>query len=207
MSAILIVHPLGVDHHAGPWKDAFVDAGFSDVVAPELPGHGLAQAPTGGNYVRAVAGFAVARMAADGLDLADRTVVGIGHGGWIASLLAIAGVVPRVVFVDGLGTPWLDVPERMTRRRATMREMLADQASMAMHRAAGPDPRLRHPIDPHGDEPLAIEAAGLVTVPALVLQPDPVMVARVTEAFADVTVEANGGTPPEVAAAVHTWLT
>ena len=205
MSGVVVIHALGATDGGEPWARAFAAAGFDDVVVPDLPGHGAEQAPTGGNYVRAMAGFEVARLVAGGLDLSDRTVVGVGHGGWIASLLAIAGVAPRIVLVDGLGAPWTGVGDRMAARRATMRAILADSAAMAPHTGPGPDPRLAHAIDPHGDEALAIEVARLVAVPTLVLQADPSDVVRVSAAFAAATVVANDGSPAEVATAVRTW--
>ena len=51
MSRIVVLHDLG-DHAGGaPWVAALEACGLSEVVGPDLPGHGSAEAPVGGTAI------------------------------------------------------------------------------------------------------------------------------------------------------------
>lgn len=206
MTQVVVLHDLG-DHAGGaPWRDAFAAEGL-DVAAPDLPGHGGASPPVGGNYVRADAGYLLASLLDDGHAAAESVLVGVGHSGWIATVAAVGSHVGGVVLVDGLGRPWRPVQERLARRRELTRALLADTDAMAPHLGPGPDPRLGYVQDPHGDEALAIEAAALVRVPALVIEPDLVGLDDVEAAFAGpVTMLRGTRHPSEVARQVAAWL-
>ncbi|MEM7287666.1 MAG: alpha/beta fold hydrolase [Actinomycetota bacterium] len=172
MTRVVLLHDLGDPGGGAPWAEAMTAAGVVDVVAPDLPGHGSADPPVGGNYVRADAGYLLAGLLGDGLVLKDAVLVGVGHSGWVATVAAVGGHVGGVALIAGLGRPWRSVDDRLARRRRRTRELLADDAAMAVHEGPGADPRLRYVLEPHGDQALAIEAAALVTVPTLVVEPD-----------------------------------
>ena len=172
MTRVVVLHELGDPAGGEPWRRALEGVGIGDVVAPDIPGHGAAAPPVGGNYVRADGGYLLAQLLHDGLDLDDAVLVGVGHSGWIATVAAIGGHCGAVGLIDGLGRPFRPVADRLARRRQRTRELLADDAAMAVHVGPGPDPRLQYVLEPHGDQPLAVEAAGLVRVPALVVEPD-----------------------------------
>lgn len=207
MRPLVVLHDLGDAAGGSPWRDALAHAGLDAVVAPDLPGHGDAAPPVGGNYVRADAGYLLARLQSEGLAPDHAVLVGVGHSGWIATVAAIGGHAAGVVLVDGLGAPWRTIEDRLADRRARTRRLLDDDAAMAHHRGPGPDPRLRHVQAPHGDWSLAMEAASLINVPALVVDPDPDSVAEVVDAFAGpVTLVRGDRTPSTVAAALGEWL-
>ena len=207
MSRIVVLHDLG-DHTGGaPWVAALEACGLSEVVAPDLPGHGSAEAPVGGNYVRADAGYLLAGLLDDGLVGADSVLVGVGHSGWIATVAAVGGHVGAIVLVDGLGRPWRPVDERLERRRRRTRELLADEAAMAVHDGPGPDPRLRYVLDPHGDHALAVEAASLVRVPTLVIEENLDDLTEVHAAFAgSVTMTRSARDARSVAGHIADWV-
>lgn len=207
MSRIVVLHDLGDPAGGAPWRDALGAAGFSDVLAPDVPGHGAAPPPVGGNYVRADAGYLLAHLLSDEPGLEDSVLVGVGHSGWIATVAAVGGHVGAIVLIDGLGRPWQPVDERLARRRERTRALLSDDAAMAPHDGSGPDPRLRYVLDPHGDEALAVEAASLVQVPALVIEPDLDGIAAVASAFAGPVTTALGDRSPSAAARhIADWL-
>ncbi len=207
MRPVVVLHDLGDAAGGAPWRSALKAVGIDEVVAPDMPGHGEAPAPVGGNYVRADAGYLLARLQGEGLAPDHAVIVGVGHSGWIAQVAAIGGHAAAVAVVDGLGAPWRPVQERLADRRTRTRRLLDDDAAMTPHDGPGPDPRIRHVMAPHGDIALAVEAAELVTVPALVVDPDPVAVDAVVAAFAGPTTFVEGGrTPASVAVALGDWL-
>lgn len=207
MRSVLVLHGLGDPRGGAPWADAFRAVGFDDVLAPDLPGHGAAAQPAGGNYGMADAAFAAGHVLASGVDLAQRVVVGVGQSGWSAQVLAVAGHAGSLVLVDGLGAPWRSTAERMERRRDRQRAILADPAAMAPHRGAGPDPRLAHRIDSHGDHALACRAAALVPVPTLLIEQSMHAVSAVVACFGvPVTVHESSQDPRTVGALVAAWV-
>ena len=196
MSRIVVLHDLGDPAGGAPWRDALEAVGLGDVLAPDLPGHGAAPPPVGGNYVRADAGYLLAHLLNDGPSLERSVLVGVGHSGWIATVAAVGGHVGGVVLVDGLGRPWRPVDERLSRRRERTRELLADDAAMAVHDGPGPDPRLRYVLEPHGDRALAVEAASLTRVPTLIIEEDLDDLDDVREAFAGPVTLIRGACDP-----------
>lgn len=206
MSRVVVLHDLGDAAGGAPWREAMEAAGFGDVLAPDLPGHGSAPPPVGGNYVRADAGYLLAGLLRD-RELEESVIVGVGHSGWIATIAAVGGHVGRVVLVDGLGRPWRSVEERLAHRRRQTRALLADDDAMAHHRGSGPDPRLRHVPATHGDRALAVEAASLIGIPALIIERELDGLAEVRRSFGGpVTVVRSGCSPTETAVHLGEWL-
>lgn len=208
MTRVVVLHELGDAAGGDPWRIALEEVDVSDVMAPDLPGHGAAAPPIGGNYVRADGGYLLAQLLHEGLDLDDAVLVGVGHSGWIATVAAIGGHCGALALIDGLGRPFRPVADRLARRRQRTRDLLADDTAMAVHDGPGPDPRLQYVLEPHGDQALAVEAAGLVRVPALVIEPevDEATAAVVSSFGGAVQVHETDCTPEGAAAALRTWL-
>lgn len=139
MTPLLVIHDLGASG-ATPWGEAFATTWPGAVSAPDLPGHGPVPAPLGGNYELGDAVFAVADHL-PGPDDVQPVVVGVGRNGHAAQALALAGRTSALVLVDGLGGPWLDVPERNAALRALRREVLSTPAALDPHVPGTTDPR------------------------------------------------------------------
>ncbi len=207
MRPVLVLHELGDERGGMPWREAFSAAGFPHVIAPDLPGHCGQAAPVGGNYTMTEAGFAVAGLLANGLQLEEHIVVGIGQSGWSAQILAMAGHIQGLVMVDGIGGPWIDARSRVLQRRTRSRAIVSDPEALGDFNGGGMDPRLRHVIASHGDRELAQRAAALTLVPTLVLESTSVADDELIAGFgAGCERQELKVTPQSVAEAVAVWV-
>lgn len=160
-SAALVLHEVGDRSGGSPWSDAFAAHEWAKVLAPDMPGHGDAPAPSGNNYGLTDPMFIVTRLfAAAGIEKVD-LVVGIGVSGWSAKLLALAGKAERLVLVNGLGDPFLTMDELLDRRMARVRTI-----------ADSDDPLTDAPPTTHGDRELAERAAKELELPVLLIGAD-----------------------------------
>ena len=112
MTDVLVLHDLGASG-GGEWAAAFADWP-GRVLAPDLPGHNGAPPPVGGQYETGDAVF-VALEVLRAEDSDELVVVGVGHNGAAAQILALGGRAAGLVLVDGLGGPWLGPVEIDTR--------------------------------------------------------------------------------------------
>lgn len=116
-AALVLLHPLGVDHRFwDPVVGALPD-GIGDVVVPDLLGHGSAPLPPEGATVEDYAD-AVEK------DLAGRDrvhLVGVSLGGLVAQVLAarLPGRVDRLVVADSVAA-YSDAMRSMWRERAAL---------------------------------------------------------------------------------------
>lgn len=203
---LVVMHDLGAEAHGRTWRAALGDNGFTDVVAPDLPGHGTTPPPLGGNYTKVEGARAIAAEVAAGLDLADAVIVGVGASGWSAMVLALAGQGTHLVLVDGLGTPWSPAEHRNEQRRATLRALAADPSAHA-EPASNIDPRLRLEGIGHGDEMLVRDAAARITMPTLLIGSAVTQARAVADAFATpATVIESEPSPSAVAPRLGSWL-
>ncbi|MEO1057316.1 MAG: alpha/beta fold hydrolase, partial [Actinomycetota bacterium] len=86
MTDLLVLHDVGAPG-GGEWADAFAHWPGA-VIAPDLPGHNGTPPPVGGNYDTGdavVVALDVLRESADD----DLVVVGVGHSGAAAQVLAL----------------------------------------------------------------------------------------------------------------------
>lgn len=204
---VIVLHDIGDRAGGTAWRAALDDAGIDDVWAPDLAGHNGAAPPTGGNYTRLDPAYTVARAVVAGLDLSDAVLVGVGHSGWSALVMAVAGQGTGLVLVDGLGTPWVGPAARGARRRAAARAISLDAAAVAPAGDATLDPRLSHRLPPHGDEALVRDAARAVSVPTLLIGADHAAATTVATDFGGgVTVIDCEPSAPAVAPHLADWL-
>ncbi len=168
MTTVLVLHDLGADGGAD-WADAF--SGWpGPVLAPDLPGHGGAPPPLGGNHETGDAVYvALELLRADPPD--GIVVVGVGHSGSAAQILALGGRATGLVLVDGLGGPWLDADELDARQRDMRRRILATPAALAVPEPGRPDPRATMVVGAH-DRDFAVRQAEAMPVPVLVVETD-----------------------------------
>lgn len=167
MIPLLVIHDVGAVG-GSPWHAAFEAVWPGGVAAPDLPGHGSAPAPAGGNYELGDAVFVVADHL-PGHDDPRPVVLGVGRNGHAAQVLALAGRTSALVLVDGLGGPWLDVPERNAALRARRREVLSTPAALDPHVPGTTDPRATLVLGPrHRDH--AVRVLASLPVPTLVIE-------------------------------------
>ncbi len=205
MTDLLVLHDIGTSGGA-EWVAAFADWPGA-VVAPDLPGHHGTAAPVGGNYDTGdavIAGLDALR----GGTYDDLVVVGIGHSGAAAQVLALGGRAAAVVLVDGLGGPWLDPAAVDARRRALRRQILSTPAALAMPDPGADDPRATMVLGAV-DRDFAVTQAAAMPVPVLVvetpLSPTP-DAPELAACFADATVEhLDERIPGRVAELVQAW--
>jgi pimeloyl-ACP methyl ester carboxylesterase len=174
------------------------------VIAPDLPGHGGAAAPTSGHYELGDAVFAVA----DHLEGAPPVVLGVGRNGQAARIIAAGGRAAALVVVDGLGGPWLDVAGRNAQLRDARRRILATPAALEAYVPPGVDVRATT-VPPQSNRDHVERTARLVDVPTLVVEtprsptPD---ADELADAFARSTlVRTDDPSPEAVAAVVLRW--
>lgn len=193
--SILILHDVADTAGGAPWRTAFGEAGYSQIFAPDLPGHGDAPDPLGGTLEATDAAFVAAKLFATAPVEHVNTIVGIGISGWSAQLFALAGRCDRLVLVNGLGDPFLSVEEILDRRFARMR--MAAATSDSLHGA---------PPYPHSDADLAHRAAAEMPVPVLLLASAADIVRTLAPAFAaGATSGGDSAAPADVAAEVAAW--
>lgn len=167
---VVVLHDVGDEDGGGPWRQAFVDAGWrGEVLAPDLPGHAGAPPPEGGNYEASDSAYlAVPLLARLG---EPAVVVGVGVSGWTAMLCGLAGKALAVVLVDGTGAPWITPTEAIHHQLGWLRRLSADPEAMATPPPNTTlDPRLRHGLPTHGSRRLAFRAAARLAVPAFLLE-------------------------------------
>lgn len=166
MTDLLVLHDLGASG-GGEWAAAFT--GWPGrVLAPDLPGHNSAPPPIGGHYESSDAVFVA-------LDLlraeahVERVVVGVGHNGPAAQVLALGGRAVGLVLVDGLGGPWLSPDEIDMRRRKMHRRILTTPAAMSEPPPGASDPRATMVVGAANRE-FAIRQADAMPVPVLLIE-------------------------------------
>ena len=207
-SDIVVLHRIGDPAGGAPWREALEAAGWrGGVFAPDLPGHGSAPEPTGGNYELADAAFNAEVILANVGEAP--VIVGVGANGWCAQLLALGGRAGSLVLVDGLGGPWLDPPTAIGRGRDVLRAISDDPQALLPRTGAGIDPRLRHAVSGQTDRDLAMRVASAVDLEVLVVEtPDspltPVEAQEVIDALPHGS-RMDARTIDEVAAAVVAW--
>lgn len=200
-STILILHEVGDLAGGAPWRDAFATGPWTTVLAPDLPGHGSAPAPSGGNYGMSDPIYVATRLFADlGIDEVD-VVVGSGVSGWSAQLLALAGRTKQLVLVDGLGDPFLSIDELLDRRMDRVRT-IADSL----------DPLADAPPSSHGDRELAETAAAETSIPVLLVGTGTAANTALNDEFIEVFPDASQVTmlrhdPHVLADIITTWST
>ena len=218
MNDVVILHDLGDLTGGDPWQRAFREVAPGDVVAPTLPGHGAGPDMLGGWFELiqgAVTLAAVAAERTDGFLGADQeappVLVGVGASGWAAQTLAMAGRVSHLVLVDGLGAPFLTVPELMAKRRHRLRNAVAPGAAADGVADALPGALAQRPMG-HHDLDLARRGASAITVPTLVCE-SPASEAgdtasEITALFGQAQLQKiSDASPSTVAAATAQWLT
>ena len=170
---LLVLHDVGDEAGGGPWRNAFLAAGWAgDVMAPDLPGHAGVPAPEGGNHESGDGAFvAVRTLAAAGVEPGSPIVLGVGVNGWNAQLHGLGGRATAVVLVDGLGGPWTPIREAVLSGAGRLRAIAADPEAVApMAPGVSLDPRLRHGLPTHGSRRMAFEVAAVMPVPVVVLE-------------------------------------
>ena len=202
---LLVLHDVGDEGGGGPWRDAFVDAGWEgEVIAPDLPGHAGAPPPEGGQHEPSDAAYVAVPL----LSRLGRpaVVVGVGVNGWTATLCGLAGKALAVVLVDGTGAPWTTPTEAIVRQRDWLRALADDAEAIALPPpGVALDPRLRHGVPRHGSRRLAFTAAARMPVPSLLLEtPASGLPSEDAEALGTV-VRIADARPSTVADAVLRW--
>lgn len=166
MTGLLVLHDVGAPGGA-EWAAAF--GGWpGDVLAPDLPGHNGAPPPTGGHYETGDAVYVALELLRSRTP-GDLVVVGVGHNGAAAQVLALGGRAVGLVLVDGLGGPWLGPAEVDARQREHRRRILATPAALEMPAPGAPDPRATIVLGA-ADRDFAVRAAAALAVPVLVIE-------------------------------------
>ena len=207
MTDLLVLHDLGAPG-GGEWAAAFADWP-GRVLAPDLPGHNGTPPPVGGHYEMGDAVY----VALDVLRAAapeELVVVGVGHNGAAAQILALGGRAAGLALVDGLGGPWLGPLEIDARLRDMRRRILATPAAMSAPPTGAADPRATMVVGAV-DREFAVRQAAAMPVPVLVVEtpssrtPD---VDQLVGHFAQATLTHLEARDPKGAARlVHSWWT
>lgn len=206
MTELLVIHDLGAAGGA-PWADAFIgwDGG---VVAPDLPGHGVAPPPVGGHHELGDVVFAMVDHLPSG-DRPQPVVVGIGRSGNAARLLALAGRASALVLVDGLGGPWLDVRERNAAFRTVRRRILMTPEALRAPAPGAVDPRAEW-LPGQTDRPHVVSSLAALPVPTLVIESPASPTPDADEVAASIPdhhlVRVADASPPDVADWVTDWV-
>lgn len=166
MTDLLVLHDLGAPG-GGEWAAAF--AGWPGrILAPDLPGHNGRPPPVGGQHETGDAVYVA-------LDLLraetprELVVVGVGHNGAAAQILALGGRAAGLVLVDGLGGPWLEPVEIDTRLREMRRRILTTPAAMSEPGSGAADPRATMVVGA-ADRGFAVRQAEAMPVPVLLIE-------------------------------------
>ena len=166
MTDVLILHDLGAPG-GGEWAAAF--AGWPGrVLAPDLPGHNGTPPPLGGHHGTGDAVYvALDLLRTEPHD--ELVVVGVGHGGAAAQILALGGRAVGIVLVDGLGGPWLEPADLDAREREMRRRILTTPAAMSTPAPGADDPRATMVVGA-ADREFAVRQAEAMPVPVLVIE-------------------------------------
>jgi pimeloyl-ACP methyl ester carboxylesterase len=163
---LLVLHDLGAPGGA-EWAAAF--AGWpGQVLAPDLPGHHGTPPPTGGQYETGDAVYVAIEVLRRAMP-EDLLVVGVGHGGAAAQILALGGRAVGLVLVDGLGGPWLDADGIDARRREMRRRILTTPVALSAPPAGADDPRATMMVRA-ADRGFAVRQAAAMPVATLLIE-------------------------------------
>lgn len=170
MTDLVVLHDLGAPG-GGEWAAAF--AGWPGRVwAPDLPGHNGTPPPVGGNYATGDAVFATLDLlrAESSTGSSDElVVVGVGHNGAAAQVLALGGRAAGLVLVDGLGGPWLGPVEIDARQREMRKRILTTPDAMSEPAPGASDPRATMVVRA-ADRGFAVRQAEAMPVPVLLIE-------------------------------------
>ena len=138
----------------------------------------------------------------------ELVVVGVGHNGAAAQVLALGGRAAGLVLVDGLGGPWLGPVEIDTRLREMRRRILTTPAAMSEPAPGAADPRATMVVGAV-DRAFAVRQAEAMPVPVLLIEtpssptPD---TDDLVDHFAQVTLtHIDARDPGRVARIVQSW--
>jgi pimeloyl-ACP methyl ester carboxylesterase len=166
MTDVLVLHDLGAPG-GSEWTAAF--AGWPGrVLAPDLPGHNGTPPPVGGHHGTGDAVYvALDLLRTEPPD--ELVVVGVGHNGAAAQILALGGRAVGLVLVDGLGGPWLEPADLDARQREMRRRILTTPAAMSTPAPGADDPRATMVVGA-ADREFAVSQAEAMPVPVLVIE-------------------------------------
>ncbi|HSL72917.1 MAG TPA: alpha/beta fold hydrolase [Ilumatobacteraceae bacterium] len=166
MTDLLVLHDLGAPG-GDEWAAAF--AGWPGrVLAPDLPGHNDTPPPVGGQYQSGDAVYVA-------LELLRReapeelVVVGVGHSGAAAQILALGGRAAGLVLLDGLGGPWLGPDEVDAQQRELRRRILTTPVALSGPTPGAIDPRTTMVVGAV-DREFAVRQAAAMPVPVLLIE-------------------------------------
>jgi pimeloyl-ACP methyl ester carboxylesterase len=163
---LLVLHDLGASG-GGDWAAAFA-LWPGRVMAPDLPGHNGAPPPVGGHYETGDAVYvALDLLRAETHD--ELVVVGVGHNGAAAQILALGGRAAGLVLVDGLGGPWLGPDDIDSGLREMRRRILTTPAAMSEPGPGAVDPRATMVVGA-ADREFAVRQAEAMPVPVLLIE-------------------------------------
>ncbi len=166
MTDLLVLHDLGAPG-GGEWAAAFADWP-GRVLAPDLPGHNGTPPPVGGHYETGDAVFvALDQLRSETLD--ELVVVGVGHNGAAAQILALGGRAVGLVLVDGLGGPWLEPVDIEARQREMRRRILTTPAVLSVPAPGVDDPRATM-VGGAANREFAVRQAEAMPVPVLLIE-------------------------------------
>ena len=205
MTDVLVLHDLG-GTGGDEWAAAF--AGWPGrVMAPDLPGHNGTPPPIGGHYDTGDAVYLaldLLRAEAPG----ELVVVGVGHNGGAAQVLALGGRATGLVLVDGMGGPWLGPAEIDVRQREMRRRILTTPEALSSPPPGALDPRATMVVGA-ADRGFAVRQAAAMPLPVLLIEtpssptPDAVDLA---EHFAHATLtHVDSRDPHRAAQVVRSW--
>lgn len=202
---LLVLHDIGSSGGA-EWADAFADWP-ARVLAPDLPGHAGTPPPVGGNHETGDAVYAALDLLREDPPEA-LLVVGVGHNGAAAQILALGGRAVGLVLVDGIGGPWLE-PDVIDHELRMMRRRILTTAGAVAAPAPGADDSRAAMVVGAADRGFAVRQAEAMPVPSLLIEtpasptPDADDLAR---HFDDATLShLEDRDPTRVAAAVQSW--
>ena len=205
MTDLLVLHDIGAPG-GGEWATAF--AGWPGrVLAPDLPGHNGTPPPVGGNHEIGDAVYVALDLLRD--QTPDQLVViGVGHNGAAAQILALGGRADGLVLVDGLGGPWLEPVDIDAQQREMRRRILTTPGAMSEPGPGATDPRATMLVGA-ADRGFAVRQAEAMPVPVLVVEspssptPD---TADLVAHFEQATVaQIDARVPAAVANIVRSW--
>jgi len=207
MTDLLVLHDRGAPG-GGEWAAVF--AGWPGrVLAPDLPGHNGTPPPIGGHHETGDAVYVALDVLRE-RPPAELVVVGVGHNGAAAQMLALGGRAAGLVLVDGLGGPWLEPDEIEARQRDMRRRILTTPGAMSQPAPGASDLRATMVVGA-SDRGFALRQAEAMPVPALVIEtpssptPD---AGDLVDHFAQATLtRLDSGAPTVVASVVRSWWT